>query len=53
MFTYSRRYRGDIEAVLLDWAGTTMSVCVPGPLSHPKPPEGRWWSTFFFSPVQL
>ncbi len=24
MFTYSRRYRGDIEAVLLDWAGTTM-----------------------------
>ena len=24
MFTYSRHYRGDIEAVLLDWAGTTM-----------------------------
>jgi phosphonoacetaldehyde hydrolase len=24
MFTYHRRYRGDIEAVLLDWAGTTM-----------------------------
>ncbi|MDP6709502.1 MAG: phosphonoacetaldehyde hydrolase [Alphaproteobacteria bacterium] len=24
MFTYDRHYRGDIEAVLLDWAGTTM-----------------------------
>jgi phosphonoacetaldehyde hydrolase len=23
-FTYSRRYRGKIQAVLLDWAGTTM-----------------------------
>src|SRR5258708_29805992 len=23
-FTYERRYRGKIEAVLLDWAGTTM-----------------------------
>jgi phosphonoacetaldehyde hydrolase len=24
MFTYERRYRGKIQAVLLDWAGTTM-----------------------------
>jgi phosphonoacetaldehyde hydrolase len=24
MFTYQRRYRGKIQAVLLDWAGTTM-----------------------------
>ena len=24
MFTYERRYRGRIQAVLLDWAGTTM-----------------------------
>src|SRR5262245_66644940 len=23
-FTYQRRYRGKIQAVLLDWAGTTM-----------------------------
>src|SRR5205809_8124570 len=23
-FTYERRYRGKIQAVLLDWAGTTM-----------------------------
>ncbi len=23
-FTYQRQYRGKIEAVLLDWAGTTM-----------------------------
>jgi phosphonoacetaldehyde hydrolase len=23
-FTYQRRYRGPIQAVLLDWAGTTM-----------------------------
>jgi len=23
-FTYERRYRGTIQAVLLDWAGTTM-----------------------------
>ena len=23
-FTYQRRYRGRIQAVLLDWAGTTM-----------------------------
>src|SRR5258708_13673178 len=28
-FTYERRYRGKIQAVLLDWAGTTMDYgCV-------------------------
>lgn len=24
-FTYRRQYRGKIQAVLLDWAGTTMA----------------------------
>ena len=61
-FSYSRRYRGPVQMVILDWAGTTMDYgCVARPRyslrssaraynSRWKRPASRWaptsWSIF-------
>ena len=48
-FSYRRVYRGPVEAVLLDWAGTTMDFGCMAPavvLRRPSTRPARWQCGF-------